>query len=259
MAYQSFTVEKVHVFLGHAAVDKLYSSLKDQIHFARLFELTHLIVKTCTSCLLSRVHRTALRPLNPHQVPQRFGEWWVVDHISLCRPTSSGYKNVLICVDAGTNYVEAMLCKTTTASETARHLVSLVCHHNLMIGIISDLGPAFANKTMRILSQLLGSHFKGTSSSNPRSSGHAEVYCKLIKHTLRNICSNDLEIEDKLQLAVLALNTSYNTSLGCSPFFAKNGVEYCLTPFTGQSQLPAPHLEGICEASRPNQSHVFFS
>ena len=94
-------------------------------------------------------------PLAPLPIVEPFGRVHI-DHVGPVPKTPQGHRHLLVVVDSTTLWAEAFPSESTTAEETASILYrEIICRYGAMKAIETDGGPAFRNKLMTELCNLL--------------------------------------------------------------------------------------------------------
>jgi len=146
-----------------------------------------------------------------------------VDLIEL--PTSyKGNKFILTVVDSFTKYVSAYAIPNKSAVTVTEAMMQFITNNSSPKEITSDRGSEFHCKLFQETCSMLNSKNKYTTAYHPMANGLTEKYNSTIKKVLSNICATDqLTWDDQLPSALLAINTSFQTSINEIPFFLFHG------------------------------------
>ena len=238
--YRFYVADTLHRTLCHPSTERLYLTLKERYYCHDLFDLARSICNTCSDCQKSkRDYAHVNAPLHPHPV-YGFMEQWHIDHLNLCRPTPSGHKYLLVCVDAYSGWPEVYPVFTTSSVETAKCLVDLIARYGVMKRVVTDRGTAHTGRIFREIARMLGVHHKLISSLNPQSDGMVEKRVGLIKANLKLVCDRDEQIIDKLPLVLLGMRGTVSSVTKVSAYHAIYGRPM---------PLPVPG----CDPSAPRQ------
>jgi hypothetical protein len=240
LRYQYFCADYLHRTFGHPSTERLYLTMKERYYCRNLFDLAKSIASTCSDCQeTKRDYAQVNAPLHPHPV-QGFMEQWHLDHASLCRPTPSGHKYLLVCIDSYSGWPEIYPVFTTSSLETAKCLVDLIARFGLMKRVITDRGTSFSGRTFNHVGRMLGIHHKMIASLSPQSNSKAERAIGQLKAQLKVMCETDDQIVDRLPFILLGMRATVSSVTKVSPYHAIFG-----RPFP----LPLPG----CDLDTPRQ------
>ena len=185
-------------------------------------------IKNCLSCsTLKKVSKKQLNPpLQPISSEQLFpGDMMQID---LVGPFQSHiYKYVLSGIDVFSKYLFAIPLTSAHAGTIAKALVSIFFQHSYIpTTILSDLGTSFVAKLLHELTNLLEIKLQLASLKHPQTIGVVERYHSALKRILT------LNTDEKwttwykyVDLATFIHNTSYHSSIGCTPSSLFHGQE----------------------------------
>ena len=95
-----------HTHRGHLGIDKVYAALKLKYFWHMMYRDTKQFIKSCEKCQMSKRMRNPPRPgLQPLPVPEIFDRWHI-DCLQIKPKTPSGAKYLLVCIDAGSKWLE---------------------------------------------------------------------------------------------------------------------------------------------------------
>nr|GEX35219.1 reverse transcriptase domain-containing protein [Tanacetum cinerariifolium] len=134
-------------------------------------------------------------------------------------PSSRGNMYILVAVDYLSKWVEAKPLPTNDARVVVKFLKSLFARFGTPRAIISDRGTHFCNdKFAKVMSKYGVTHRLATA-YHPQTSGQAEVSNRCLKRILkRMVGENRASWSEKLEDALWAFRTAYNTPIGCTPY-----------------------------------------
>jgi len=229
--YQLSIVSQYHHLLNHASTENLLATLKSKIYFENLNSICYHLPRNCTRCAQIKPDKSSRKPpLHPHKVTAGFGEVWHLDYMSLTRPTKpSGYRYILLMIEAHTGWIELALTHTVSGLETAAKFIEhVIANHGLCHQVRVDRASSFINKFMAALSDLLGCKIKPSSSISPASNGRAEAGIRRLKSAIKFHCQKDEDIEQHIGSIVLGLRAVRSKTSDCSPFFLARGYDMTL-------------------------------
>jgi hypothetical protein len=187
-----------------------------------------LFVQQCQICQQAkseRVHPAGL--LQPLPVPRGAWEEITMDFIEGL-PKSEGFDIILVVVDRFTKFAHFLPLKHPfTAQKVAQvFLDQIVEPHVAPKSIVSDRDKLFTSQFWRHLFQLMDVQLLFSTAYHPQTDGQSERVNQCLEMSLR--CAvNDHPQKWKgwLALAVYWYNTSYHSSLGCTPFIVMYGYD----------------------------------
>jgi hypothetical protein len=242
----------VHNIHGHCGFDRLSYAVKQHWYFRDLHSLCFQLARTCSICQKVKIDQSSTRlGLNPLK-PTNFGESWSIDHLKLARSTPNGANHILVMVEATSGWIELALCKSTTSLETSTHIMDkIIANHGIPRILHCDRSTAFVNSLLRAISNLLSIKTVLASSRAPWSNGLAESRVKSVKETIKLYCQNDLEIEAKLPMILIALRTTKSRAADASPCYILRGHEMTL-PIIG-NEAGSPLSENLRPSSKESE------
>jgi hypothetical protein len=138
-------------------------------------------------------------------------------------PNSSGFSVIMVVVDRFTKYSHfyPLKCPYTAASVAVTFLNQVVKLHGLPKSIVSDRDKVFTSNFWKALFGLLDIKLSMSSAYHPQIDCQTERVNQCLEMYLRCAVSSTPKQWSKwLSLAELWYNSSYHTSLKCSPFKA---------------------------------------
>ena len=136
------------------------------------------------------------------------------------------YKYVLSGIDVFSKYLLAVPLTSAHAGTVAKALVSIFFYSYIPTKILSDFGTSFVAELIHELSKLLEIHLEHASLKHPQTIGVVERSHAAVKRILK------LKTDEKWttwyrydDLATFIHNTSYHSSIGCTPSSLFHGRE----------------------------------
>jgi hypothetical protein len=142
--------------------------------------------------------------------------------------TSEGFNSILVIVDRYTKYAHFIALKHPfTAQSVARVVLdNLVKLHGFPKSIVYDRDRVFTSAFWTELFSLFDTKLLRSSSYHPQTDGQSERVNQCLEMYLRcAVHDSPMKWKSWLPLAELWYNTSFHSSLGCSPFKALYGYE----------------------------------
>ena len=127
-----------------------------------------------------------MMPLNLILVIKIF-YYWGIDFIGPF-PPSSGYLYILLIVDYGSKWVEAMPCQTNDNKTIVKFLKeNVLSRFGTPRAIISDQGTHFCNRSFEALMRKYGVIHKVATAYYPHTNGQVELANREIKQILKKM------------------------------------------------------------------------
>jgi len=171
-------------------------------------------------------------------------------------PKSNGYNVILVVVDRLTKYAHFIPMKHPyTASTIAQaFLDNVVKLHGLPNSIISDRDTVFVSHFWTQLFKLYKVNLTLSIAYHPQTDGQTERVNQCLEMFLRCLVQDSPKAwKSWLSLAELWYNSSYHSSLGCSPFKALYGYE----PNVGAvPQIPETTCPSVAEVIKNIELHL---
>lgn len=230
---------------GHSGIKATYFRVKQLFHWKVLKLDVENYVKQCSVCQQAK-HETnnPAGLLQPLPVPQGAWKDWSMDFIEAL-PLSEGSNTILVVVDRFTKYSHFIpLRHPFTAMQVAKVVFDNVIKlHGLPNTIVSDRDKIFTSNFWKALFTLLNTKLLMSTAYHPQTGGQTERVNQCLEMYLRcAVHDSPKQWRTWLPLAELWYNTSFHSSLGCSPFKALYGYEAPLGlvgPLSSQASSPA--------------------
>ena len=173
--------------------------------------------------------------------------------IDLVGPLQSPhYRYALTAIDVFTKYLFAVPLTNVRADTIARELVGIFFRHSYIPDtILPDLGTTFVSELFHELTKLLEVQLKHASLKHPQTVGVVERSHSALKRILK--VQTDEQWNDWYKYVPLACfihNTSFHSTIGCSPTALFHGRE----PI---NPLDVRFSNRMIERSSPNSEYVF--
>jgi hypothetical protein len=196
-------------------------------------------VKQCLVCQQAK-HELCKYPglLHPLPIPQHSWSDISMDFIKGL-PNSNRYSVILVIVDRFTKYGRFIPVKHPFSAASIAQLFfdNVVKLHGVPKSIVCDRDKVFTSDFWEELFQLLKTDMKLTSAYHPQSDGQTERVNQCLEMFLRcSVQAAPKQWTKWLSLAELWYNTTFHSSLNCSPFKALYAVDSHLGLF------PSLHL-----------------
>lgn len=213
---------------GHSGVQATYQRIKRLFAWHGLKAAVTDFVSQCAVC--QHAKHTNTHPgglLQPLPVPDGARRDITMDFIEGL-PLSEGYDVILVVVDRFTKYAHFVpLRHPFSAPLVARVFVdSVVKLHGMPHSITSDRDCIFTSNFWKLLFQSLGTKLQYTTAYHPQTDGQSERVNQCLEMFLRcMVQDNPKQWRRWLPLAEFWYNSTFHSSLGCSPFKALYGHE----------------------------------
>ena len=205
---------------GHQGIVKTLEEFRQRFYFPGFSEYVTKYIRNCLSCSqLKKAPTASLRPplgeiSTTVSLPSEMMQ------IDLVGPLQSyPYRYILTGIDVFTKYLFATPLTTASARSVATALVSMFFKHSyLPETIVCDLGTVFTSKLFEELTQMLEIKLRHATLKHPQSVGVVERAHGALKRILK--LNTDLQWNNwhkYVDLAVFIHNTSYYSSIGCTP------------------------------------------
>lgn len=171
-------------------------------------------------------------------------------------PKSEGYNSILVVVGRFTKYSHFIPLKhpftaNQVASAVLQHVVKL---HGVPTTIVFDRDKIFTSSFWKQLFKIMDSKLLMSTSYHPQTDGQTERVNQCLEMYLRcTVHNSPTKWRAWLPLAQLWYNSSYHSSLGCSPFKALYGHE---PKFDAFPLLPCADHKPLAELLQERDAHI---
>lgn len=213
---------------GHSGQAATYQRLKNHFAWKGMKKVVESFIQQCSVCQQakhSNIHPLGL--LQPLPLPE--GVWMDIsmDFVEGL-PKSQGFSVIMVVVDRLTKFGYFIPVKHpyTAATIAQLFLDNVVKLHGLPQTIVSDRDTIFVSSFWKALFKLYKVNLALSSAYHPQSDGQTERVNQCLEMYMRCAVQDSLTTwKSWLSLAELWYNSSYHSSLGCSPFKALYGYE----------------------------------
>lgn len=206
---------------GHPGIAATVSKLKENYWWPKMREDVEKVVNVCSTCLLQKPVRA--RPQGQMNSFQVFspGEQVAIDLIEKITEPLNGNQFIIVAKDMFTRFVEAKAVPDKGAPTFTQFLIEYCGRFGVPHTILTDQSTTFCNEfTSQVVKVLGASHMKSTPY---HSQGNAVVerVNQTLEEKIRIVLDDPLQEKNwdaVLPIAVLAINTSFHKSIGCTPY-----------------------------------------
>lgn len=212
---------------GHSGILATYQRVKRAFYWKGLkLDVTN-FVKQCAICQKAKsehVHPGGL--LQPLPIPKGVWQGISMDFVEGL-PKSEGYTTILVVVDRFSKYAHFFPLKHPfSAQQVAQVIVDNICKlHGMPLSFVSDRDKVFTSAFWKQLFTLMQTKLLMSTAYHPQTDGQTERVNQCLEMFLRcSVHASPSKWKAWLPLAEYWYNTSYHTSLGCSPFKVVYGM-----------------------------------
>ena len=214
---------------GHLGRDKTLAAVQRRFEWPGLSSQVEHYVATCDVCQRSK-HSQQLTPgqLMPLPVPAEIDSHWTMDFVTGLPKTKRGFDAIQGHFSRGGAIKRFAATHTTaTAVDAARLFVdSVVRHHGVPASVVSDRDPKFVANFWQAFLHGMKTKLSMSAGYHPQTDGRSERDQRTLEQYLRAFCNDHADDWDELlPWAELALNSTQQASLGCSPYYLLYGRE----------------------------------
>ncbi|XP_060965128.1 transposon Tf2-1 polyprotein [Cannabis sativa] len=206
---------------GHSGESRTYQRLRADVFWTGMKQQVVDFVRRCEVC--QRNKSMAMSPavlLQPLPLPAQVWDDITMDLIEGL-PRSEGVDTILVVVDRLSKYSHFItLCHPFTAKTVAEAFIdNVVKLHGIPCSIVSDRDRVFLSHFWAELFKQQGTILKHSTAYHPQTDGQTEVVNRCLETYLRCFASEKPRVWAKwLSWAKYWYNTSFHSSLGCTPF-----------------------------------------
>jgi hypothetical protein len=241
---------------GHSGAQATYYRLKKYFAWKGMKQDVASYIRQCSICQHAKhslQHPAGL--LQPLPIPAGVWRDLSMDFIEGL-PKSEGHSVILVVVDRLTKFAHFIPVKHPYNAATVAQLFmdNVVKLHGLPNSIVSDKDTIFISHFWRDLFKLYQVNLSLSTVYHPQTDGQTERVNQCLEMFLRcSVQDSPKSWKSWLSLAELWYNSSYHTSLGCSPFMALYGYE----PNIGAvPSLPQDTNTSVAEVIQNRELHL---
>ncbi|KAJ9523325.1 hypothetical protein QJQ45_005365 [Haematococcus lacustris] len=211
---------------GHGGIAKTYKAVSDRFWWPGMHNYVADYVKRCHVC--QRNKSSTQKPAGlmvPLQMPKAPWDSVSMDFVVKLPKTAAGHDSILVIVDRLTKMVHlAPTVEKVNGEDVARLFYDNVFKlHGMPLEIISDRDPRFRGQFFSGLCDIMQTKQCLSTAFHPQSDGQTERMNKVMEDMLRHYVGVEYVDWDKfLSSAEFAINNSYNSSIGTTPFRLNN-------------------------------------
>ncbi|KAJ9524664.1 hypothetical protein QJQ45_024262 [Haematococcus lacustris] len=211
---------------GHGGIAKTYKAVSERFWWPGMHNYVADYVKRCHVC--QRNKSSTQKPAGlmvPLQMPKAPWDSVSMDFVVKLPKTAAGHDSILVIVDRLTKMVHlAPTVEKVNGEDVARLFYDNVFKlHGMPLEIISDRDPRFRGQFFSGLCDIMQTKQCLSTAFHPQSDGQTERMNKVMEDMLRHYVGVEYVDWDKfLSSAEFAINNSYNSSIGTTPFRLNN-------------------------------------
>ncbi|KAJ9517116.1 hypothetical protein QJQ45_009020 [Haematococcus lacustris] len=211
---------------GHGGIAKTYKAVSDRFWWPGMHSYVVDYVRRCHVC--QRNKSSTQKPAGlmvPLQMPKAPWDSVSMDFVVKLPKTAAGHDSILVIVDRLTKMVHlAPTVEKVNGEDVARLFYDNVFKlHGMPLEIISDRDPRFRGQFFSGLCDIMQTKQCLSTAFHPQSDGQTERMNKVMEEMLRHYVGVEYVDWDKfLSSAEFAINNSYNSSIGTTPFRLNN-------------------------------------
>ncbi|KAJ9518014.1 hypothetical protein QJQ45_004306 [Haematococcus lacustris] len=211
---------------GHGGIAKTYKAVSERFWWPGMHNYVADYVKRCHVC--QRNKSSTQKPAGlmvPLQMPKAPWDSVSMDFVVKLPKTAAGHDSILVIVDRLTKMVHlAPTVEKVNGEDVARLFYDNVFKlHGMPLEIISDRDPRFRGQFFSGVCDIMQTKQCLSTAFHPQSDGQTERMNKVMEDMLRHYVGVEYVDWDKfLSSAEFAINNSYNSSIGTTPFRLNN-------------------------------------
>jgi hypothetical protein len=213
---------------GHSGTKVTYQRLKNHFAWKEIKQAVHEYIKQCPVCQQAKYtnsHPTGL--LQPLPIPEGVWRDLSMDFVEGL-PKSQGCNVILVVVDRLTKFAHFIPLKHpyTTSVVVQLFMDNIVKLHGTPESIVTDRDTVFVSSFWRELFKLYRVNLKLSTAYHPQTDGQTERVNQCLEMFLHcAVQDSPTTWKSWLSLAEFWYNSSFHTSIGCSPFKALYGYD----------------------------------
>ena len=212
---------------GHLGVAKTLKRVKARFYWPGVGAD---VARWCAKCAVCHKRKggppPAKHPMQTMPVGAPF-ERIALDILDTHKPTSKGYRYILVVADYFTKWTDAFPLKRHTAEKVSELLMNRwVAYYGVPKQIHSDQGKEFEGTVFKALANMLGAAKIRTTPYHAQSDGMVERFNRTILGMLSAfVCEEGTNWDEQLPYVLLAYRSSVHASTGATPYSMLYGRE----------------------------------
>ena len=206
---------------GHPGSKKMLHELRKRYYSPSLAEKTQKILESCETCMRSKsTNESKIRPplqkiYDPCNGPSDLMEVDIVGPL----PALNGFTHILTAIDVFSRYLFAVPLRKPDTPSVVKALLSVFTKHAYVpTHILTDKGSVFTAELFQQLTKAIGIEISHATVKHAQTIGMVERSHAKLKKILKIHVNVDRPQWDRyVDIAIMAHNTTYHTSLKCSP------------------------------------------
>lgn len=174
-------------------------------------------------------------------------------------PKSNGYSVILVVVDRYSKYSHFIPLKHPYSAATVAQafLQQVVKLHSMPLTITSDRDTVFTSHFWKELLAIWGPKLQMSTARHPQTDGQTERVNQCLEMYLRcAVHDSPTKWHNWLALAELWYNTTYHSSLGCTPFKALYGQDPHMGQFLRPPEDTSPDIQQWLQDRQAHAEHL---
>jgi hypothetical protein len=221
-----FKAYHVSIEGGHQGIQRTYQKIRLKYYWKNMFADLERLIAACVDCQTAKGRPSNIAKSPGNITPTRPMQVIAMD---LLIPLPKSYKNneaLLVFIDLFTSFIIVVPLRTHTAKDIAKAYFQ---HVYLRFGASEELrhdrDPRFMSEIFVEFSRLMKILQKATLAYWPMANGQAENAIELVTNTIRTYVEDESQRDwDEIAEGIsFALNTSYNSVKGETPFYLMHG------------------------------------
>lgn len=215
-------LKEYHISTGHGSSNTMKFILNGRYNWKGLNKDIEKYVQSCEICTKSS--GPIICSKNRVILTERPNQLWEVDLIGKINEIG-GPKYIFIAIDHYGKWVETQVLKDKTGEMIAEAVYNnIIKKHGIPERILSDSGLEFENKHVQNLAINNNIKWEFGSPYHHQTTGAVERANQTLRNILRKLTNfGRIKWSSILEKATLAMNLSFNRSIGTSPYLLKHG------------------------------------
>ena len=185
--YHSRILKAVHDDMGHQALDRTLSLLREHVYWPTMAQDASEWVKGCRRCHIAKSDYIEVQPKLGNLIANNPLDLLCIDFTKV-DPSCTGKENVLVMTDAFTKYSQAVVTPNQKALTVAKVLVDKLFHvYGIPARIHSGQGKSFDNEILNHLCAMYGIERTMTTSYNPHGNSQCERFNRTMFGLLKTL------------------------------------------------------------------------